>query len=190
MTEKTTKINEKRGGFIALERTTVYQNKYGVIVFEDKVIRPDGKEGIYGWIQLGSGVSVLPIDDENNVYLGRGFMYPINRDSIEVASGGIEPGEPPSDAARRELEEELGIKARELIHVGSYRPITGRINTTQYMYIAKGLDFGENTDHIEDMKLMRMPLEEAVRRVMNSEIDEGLTMVMILKANELFGRKN
>ncbi len=185
---KTIDFIERRGPWGVIERRKAYQNKFGLAVLEDKVLRPDGKEGIYGWVKIGDGVNILPMDDENNVYLAKGFMYPINKESIEVSSGGIDEGETPLKAAERELKEELGIKYKTLIDAGMLRPITGKIYTNQYLYIVRGLEFGEKTDYFEDLKLTKMPLTDAVNKVMSGEIDDWTTVVLILKANELLRR--
>ena len=190
MEDKIIPINEKNGRWFILERTIKYENKYGLKLYEDKVKRPDGKEGLYGWVEIGGGVNILPIDNNDNIYLGKDFMYPIGAESIEVASGGIESGETPLDAAKRELKEELGVTANEWIDMGIYRPITGRVRSIQYMYIVRGIDLGESKqDSTENIKLIKMPLEEAVKKVMNNEIQEGLTSTLILKAYVLFGKR-
>ncbi len=82
-------------------------------VFEDKVIQPDGKDGNYATIKFVSGVSVLPIDDDDFVYLTKQFRYSAGRETLEVVAGGIE-NENPLDAAKREVKEELDYSKSRL----------------------------------------------------------------------------
>src|SRR5690349_13182721 len=88
----------------------VYRNPF-IEVVEDGVIRPDGQPGVYGTVAMKPGVAVLPLDVDGRAYLTREFRYAVGRDSIEVAGGGIDAGESPQDAARREAREELGVEA-------------------------------------------------------------------------------
>src|SRR3954468_17998581 len=84
-----------------------------VELIEDQVKKPDGAHGVYAAVNLKPGVAVLPIDEHGNVYLTRQFRYALGRESVEVPSGTLEPGEEPLAAARREVREELGIVADE-----------------------------------------------------------------------------
>src|ERR671915_472766 len=94
-----------------------YANEF-IEVHEDQVIRPDGKTGSYSTVKLKPGLAVLPLDQENNVYLAKQFRYALGRESIEGIGGALEEGEDPVDAARRELREEAGIEAEEMISLG------------------------------------------------------------------------
>src|ERR687894_601878 len=87
----------------------VYRNPF-IEVVEDRVTRPDGQPGIYGTVAMRPGVAVLSVDEDGKAYLTRKFRYAIGRESIEVAGGGIDEGESPLDAARREAREELGVE--------------------------------------------------------------------------------
>lgn len=149
----------------------------------DQVIRPDGQPGTHSVVAIKPGVSVLACDAQFNVYLTEEFHYAIGRISLETVSGGIDEGETPADAARRELQEELGITAGELISLGSVDPFTSSLVSPTQLFLATELTFGsaspEGTERIECVKI---PLEEAVERVERSEITHAPSCVAILKA--------
>ena len=90
-------------------RHEVYRDPW-IEVDRDEVIRPDGAPGTHAVVRLKPGVSVLPVDDSGTVYLTEEFHYAVGRTTLEAVSGGIEADEDPLVAARRELEEELGIR--------------------------------------------------------------------------------
>ena len=77
-----------------------YKNPW-ISVREDQVIRPDGKDGIFGVVEMVAGASVLPLDDDGFVYLTKEFHYAIEQDSVEVVSGAIDEGETALEAAKR-----------------------------------------------------------------------------------------
>src|SRR3989338_7286805 len=110
-------------------------------VYEDQVIRPDGKPGTFSVVKLKQGVSVLPIDDDNNVYFAKEFQYAVGEHGLGVSSGAIENNEKPIDAAKRELAEELGIKADEWIDLGKIHPFTNSVDAPVYLFVAKKLRF-------------------------------------------------
>jgi ADP-ribose pyrophosphatase len=94
-----------------------YKNSW-ISVREDKVVRPDGKDGIFGVVEILEGVSVLPLDSDGYVYLTDEFHYAVEKNSIEVVSGAIDKNEKPLDAAKRELKEETGILAKKWTNLG------------------------------------------------------------------------
>lgn len=177
-------MNKKHGPWKIMSRNTRYKNEFGLSVYEDKVLRPDGKEGIFGWIKLGDGISVLPVDKDLNVYLGKEFQYGLGEECLEPSSGGIEKKENAQEAAKRELREELGIKAKQWIDLGYTNPISGRVNTKQYMFIAYDLEFEkQDLENGEIIKKIKIPLEDAVKLVMNNEIKDTQSSLLILLAH-------
>lgn len=174
---------KKNGQFIIIKSVQKYKNPW-MEVTEDRVIRPDGKPGTFGVVTMIGGVSVLPLDEDGYVYMTEEFHYAIGIEDIETASGGIDGNEEPVEAAKRELKEELGIEAEEWIDLGLVNPFTTVIKSTQKMYLARKLKFGkDHQEETEDIKLIKVKLEEAVKLVMDSVITHGPSCVLILKAN-------
>jgi len=173
-----------KGPWKITDRKQVYKNPWMTII-EDKVIQPDGKKGIYGTADIKAGAAVLPIDEERNVYLIDEFRYAIGKRTIKAAGGAIDGNEPPLAAAKRELQEELGLQAKEWIDLGHAEPITSMINSPQYMFLAKKLTNGKtNHDSTEVIKTIKMPLSEAIEKVMNGEIIDAVACILILKTKE------
>ena len=108
---------QKKGQFIVTERRQVYKNPW-IEVTEDTVKRPEGSMGIFGTIDMKDGVAILPIYADGSVLLAREYKYAQDAEMIEVIGGGIDAGESPEQAASRELAEEAGIHAGQLISIG------------------------------------------------------------------------
>lgn len=166
-----------------------YKNPW-IYVREDQVIRPDGKDGIFGVVEMVAGISVLPLDDDGFVYLTKEFHYAIGGDSTEVSGGAIDQGETSLAAAKRELKEELGIEADEWIDLGTVNPFTTVIKSPSTIYLARKLHFSEaNWEGTEKIETVKIKFEAALEMVMQSEITHGPSCVLILKAAEYL-RKN
>lgn len=174
-------MTKKKGSWTILESKTVYKNPW-IKVIEDKVIQPDNKEGIFAMVEMKSGVSVVPLDEKGNVYLTKEYHYAIAKETIEAISGGIDKGETKLVAAKRELQEEAGIIAAEWIDMGFVVPFTSVINSTNYMYMARNLQFVKRSlEGTEEIEIIKMPLQEAVQLVKESKIIHGATVILILK---------
>ena len=150
---------------------------------EDRVLLPQGSEALYEFVEIKHGASTLAIEENNDVWLVREWKYALGRPTIEVVSGGLEPGETPEDGARRELREEAGLVASHLIPLGHVDPFTTMLRCPNYLFIARGLTpVPHEREEAEVMELLKVPLPEAVRMVMAGEITHGTSSVLILKA--------
>ncbi|MFH1142548.1 MAG: NUDIX hydrolase [Candidatus Uhrbacteria bacterium] len=177
-------MNRQNGPWTIKESKEVYKNPW-MRVREDQVVRPDGKDGIHAVVEIIPGVSVLPIDDQGNVYLTEEFHYAVEDQSTEVISGGIDADEQPLDAAKRELKEETGIEAKEWIDLGLVNPFTTVVKSPAHLYLAKGLSFSEaEPEGTEQIKVLHVNLEEAVQMVLDSKITHGPSVALILKAKQ------
>lgn len=167
------------------KRTLKYTNPW-IKVYEDKVVRPDGKKGIHVFIDLKKGAAVLPIDEQGYVYLTKEFHYGIGEYTLEVMGGGIEDGETPLAAAQRELKEELGITAQKWTPLGPVDRFTTYMHCRTWLFLAKGLSFGpKNLEGSETTEIIKMKFDDALRMVMNCEIKNSISQISILKAARL-----
>ena len=148
----------------------------------DEVTRPDGQPGSYAIIAVKEGICVVAVDDHQTVHLTKEFHYAVGRVTIEGVSGGIEPGHSAAEMAHRELDEELGIQANELVSLGTLDPFTASVVSPTSLFLARGLSFGiakpEATELIEHVQL---PLDEAIKAVMEGVITHAPTCVILLK---------
>jgi 8-oxo-dGTP pyrophosphatase MutT (NUDIX family) len=176
-------VQRKHGPWTITETIEKYRDSF-IQVSQDQVIKPDGKPGTYGTVKMKSGVAILPLDQDGSVYLTSQFRYAVGRKSIEVACGAIDENETPEEAAKREIQEELGIEANELIDLGQVDLDTSIVQCPARLFLAKNLKFTDsNPEGTETIKPLKRPLSEAVKMVMSSEITHGPSCVLILKAS-------
>lgn len=175
---------KKNGPWTIKESVEKYKNQW-IRVREDKVIRPDGKDGIFGVVEMLPGVSILPLDEDGFVFLAEEFHYAIEKDSLEVISGGIDEKEKPLEAAKRELKEETGIQADEWIDLGEVNPFTTVVQSPATLYLARKLKFSDaKPEGTEQIRIKKVKFEEAVKMVAESKITHGPSCVLILKAEK------
>lgn len=176
----------KKGPYKILGSKIVYKNPW-ISVIEDIVIRPDGKEGIFGVVDYGSGVSVVALDETNQIYLIKEYYYAVERYALEIPSGGIDAGETPLEAAKKELLEEAGITAKTWIELGFTDPLTMILKSPAYLFLAKDLQIVQDPE--KEIEVTRVPFEEAYQMVMDSLITHAPSCVAILKAKSYLDRK-
>jgi ADP-ribose pyrophosphatase YjhB (NUDIX family) len=176
-------IMEQKNGPWTIQKThQKYQNSF-INVCEDQVVQPDGQPGMYATVKMKPGVAILPIDSDRNVYLIRQFRYALGKESIEVVCGAVEENEPWQEAAQREIEEEVGIKASELIDLGIVDLDTSIVRCPVQMFLAKQLALTEtHQEGTETIKTLHIPLNTAVKMVMDNVITHAPSCVLILKA--------
>ena len=88
----------------------VYRNHW-MRVREDKILRSNGEQGIYGVVEKHDAAIILPID-KGRVWLVEQFRYTIQERALELPQGGWEMEvENPEELARGELKEETGLEA-------------------------------------------------------------------------------
>ena len=172
----------KHGPWTIQETTQKYFDSF-IDVCEDQVLRPNGQPGTYATVTMKPAVAVLPIDRDNVVYLTRQFRYAIGKESVEVVCGNVDKNEPPLEAAKREVREEVGIEANELMELGVIDLDTSLIYCKLHLFVAKCLTFtSPQREETETIETVKMPFDEAVQMVMESAITHGPSCVLILKA--------
>jgi len=179
-------MNKKRGPFRFIHSREIYKNPW-IRIREDKVIRPGGRQGIFGVIEMKSGSSVLALTKDRHVYLIKEYKYGIGRYSTEVMSGAIEESESPLAAAKRELKEELGLEAAQWINLGVVDPFTTVVCSPNYLFLALKVKEGARSpDKGEILNIVKVPFKQTVDMVMQGKITHSASCVLILKAEKYF----
>lgn len=172
----------KIGGWQEKSRKEVYSNPW-ITVTHSEVVTPAGTDGIYGLVHFHNlAVGVVPIDDEGYTWLVRQSRYPLQEYTWEIPEGGSPEGEDPLETAKRELKEEVGLTATDwepLLNMHLSNSVT---NEEAIIYVARGISLGETElEDSEDITSVRIPLSEAIQKVMAGEITDSLSVAALLK---------
>lgn len=159
-------------------------------VFFDEARLPNGQIGTREWIKHPGACAVVPVFENGDVMLVRQFRYPAQQIFWEVPAGKIDSGEPHDKTAFRELEEETGLTAESFRYVGHFYPGIGYSDEVIHIYLAWGLKILEqNMDDDEFLLKERVPFKQAVEMVHNGEINDGKTVVCLLRAWDFWNNK-
>jgi 8-oxo-dGTP pyrophosphatase MutT (NUDIX family) len=159
----------------------VYDNPW-VSVREDAVVRPDGQPGIYGVVHFKNiAVGVLAVENEE-LYLVGQYRYMLERYSWEIPEGGCPAGEDPLEAAKRELEEETGLRACRWVRLGGAYLSNSVTDEFAVWYLAEELEHGEpRPDGTERLLVRRVGLKDALEMTISGEITDALSMLAIMQ---------
>lgn len=147
------------------------------------VVLENGEKSVREVVYHNGGVSVLPVDSEGNVYLVRQYRCAFDSEVLEIPAGKLEKGEDPLEAAVRELKEETGFTAKEIISLGEYWPTVGYCSEKIYLYLAKGLTAGDtHFDSDEFISCIKMPYSKLLEMCKDGRIPDGKTQLAALKA--------
>ncbi len=158
-------------------------------LFRDEILLPNGNKGVREVIRHPGAVCVIPVTEDGEVIFVNQFRYAFNKVTLEVPAGKLEKGEDPLEAAMRELSEETGLSARNVVYLGELYTTPALIDEVIHMYLATDLVEGEqHLDEDEFINTLTMPLSEAVEKVMNGEIKDAKTQTILLKAEKYLSK--
>lgn len=159
-----------------LDSSLIYDGKI-IRLEKDTVLCPNGKKANREVVRHNGGAAILCVTKDNKVLLERQFRYPYDEIIYEIPAGKLEKGEDPYKAALRELEEETGNKASELIHLTDIYPTCGYSSEIIYLYLAKDFVKTEtNFDEDEVIESEFIPLDEVKAMIKDGRIKDAKTI--------------
>ena len=168
-----------------LESRRIFEGKI-VTLLVDQAQLPDGKQASREVVLHPGGVAVLPLDGEGNVTLVQQYRYPFHQVILELPAGKLDAGEAHETAARRELSEEPGLEAEELIYLGCLLASPGFCNERLHLYLARGLSRADShPDDDEFLNVVTMPFDRLLEQVMDGTIEDAKTVAGVLKTKVL-----
>ncbi len=152
----------------------------------DKVELENGDTAQREIVHHRGGACIAALTDQEELYLVRQYRYALGQELWELPAGKLEEGEDPFEAAKRELEEECGLKADHYQDLHPFYPTVGYCSEVIYTWLARGLHpVPMHLDEDEFLTPTKMPLEQVFQMVMEGQIRDGKTVAAVLKLKAL-----
>jgi ADP-ribose pyrophosphatase len=173
----------RNGGWQTLGSDYLYKSPWCSFRLDD-VELPDGARIEYGVLESGGFAAVVPVTRGGDVVLVRQWRQPLDAFTLELPSGGVDAGEEPESAARRELFEETGYRAEKLEHLTTVHTSTGRSTEVCHLFWCEAVrdERGPRPEPTEFIRVVEVTFEEALRMASEGGITDAATMLGLLLA--------
>ncbi len=155
-------------------------------VFTDTLIEPGGHRNTRDVIRHNGSVVILAVDESKNpadpdVVLERQYRHAAGQFLIELPAGSRDAGEPPLAAAKRELIEETGFRARRWSRLVRYYASPGFLGEHMQVFLAEDIHAGQaHPEPDEKITLRHIPLSELLTLIHAGKIQDGKTILSVL----------
>lgn len=144
----------------------------------DRYILADNSQGDYYYCETPGAVMVIPVLDDGRLILVRQFRYLVDKHSIEFACGSMLANEISFETAKRELLEETGFRAGELMKIGEFEPVNGYCKDKTCVYV--GVELQQLTsptqNNNEVLEVLFRRIDEFEQMIRSGEIWDGQSL--------------
>jgi ADP-ribose pyrophosphatase len=153
-------------------------------VYEGEVCFPNGRKSRQSWIDHKPCIAVVPVTDAGKLILIRQYRHATRQVITEIPAGAIDKGEASAEAcAQRELAEEIGFQAKQLVKLFEGYLIPGYGNEYMYFFLARGLfPLHLPPDDDEFIKTLTVSFNEAEAMISSNRIVDVKTALGICLA--------
>jgi ADP-ribose pyrophosphatase len=152
-------------------------------VRQDQVRMPDGKLVRFDVVAHHGAVTILPVDDEGQVWFVSQYRHPAKTILLELPAGVMEEGEAPEVSALREIREEIGMAAGELRSIGTFFLAPGYSTEFMHVYLATHLTVAPlKGDEDEFISIEKIPIREVIQMVAAGRIQDAKTLAALFLA--------
>jgi len=147
----------------------------------DTVEKSSGLKTTREVVEHSDCITVVALDEEDNVLLVRQFRHAVGKFLLEIPAGGIDPGEEPIDSVRRELQEETGFFPRQIERLGGFYSVPGY--GTEYLHCFLATDLVPSrlvAEDTEDIELVRVSRDEIPGLIASGEICDAKSIAALL----------
>ena len=129
-------------------------------------------------IESRDWINVIPLAADHRVVMIRQYRHGSRKVTLEIPGGLVDPGDTPEKAAARELMEETGYEAEELVKIGVVNPNPALFNNRCYTFIAQNAQKirAPIPDQTEDIDVALIPISDIPELIQNGEIDHALVI--------------
>jgi ADP-ribose pyrophosphatase len=133
----------------------------------DTVFNASGEETTREIVEHAECVAVIPVDANGDILLVKQYRKAIEKELLEIPAGGIDPGEDPPTAVKRELQEEIGHLPGKVERLGGFYSSPGFCTEYLYLYLATDLKpsqlYAEDTAGIQTVRIQPDQIYHLIR---------------------------
>lgn len=171
-----------------LSEETAYRGKILDVRSLD-VELPNGRRSKRDVVRHPGASAVVALTETGKIVLVRQYRTALDRVTVEIPAGKLDPGEDPLDCARRELCEETGFTPGRIRYLTSIASSCGFSDEIIHIYLATQLEFeGASPDDDEFVNVDLVPLTELVDAVLDGKIEDAKTVVGALACDAIAHR--
>ncbi len=155
-----------------------FKSKYFKI--EKVTIERKGKTFTEDILSRTPTVIILPVNEKDEIYLVSQYRDSMQERLLEVVAGHMEKGESPLEAAKKELKEETGLSAKTWKQLSTLY-VSANMNAVAHIFYATDLTEGkQDLDEDEDIKIIKIPFQKALKKIDNGEIRVSSNIASLL----------
>jgi ADP-ribose pyrophosphatase len=153
-------------------------------VWEEEILLPSGKNIKQSWIDHKPTVAIVAVNDKNELLLIKQYRLAVKKHLLEIPAGSLDNGhESPAACAQRELAEETGFKAQNLVKLYEGYLLPGYCSEYMYFFLAQDLVFEPLLpDEDEFIEVLPTKFTDAEKLLKNGEITDAKTALGIIMA--------
>lgn len=149
--------------------------------YHDTMQIPNGNIAVWDFIEHKGAAAVVPVREDGKLLLVRQYRNALERYTIEIPAGGLNPGEPTDKAALRELEEETGYHCEKAEFLLSIRTTIAFCNEKIDIYVARELVLGQqHLDEDEYINVEAYSVEELLDMIYQGKLQDAKTVCAVL----------
>jgi len=166
-----------------------YRGKSFSFVVED-ITLPNGASTKMAIVRHPGSTGIVPLLEDGTIVLTYQYRHAVGKYLLEIPAGTMEPDESPLNCAKRELEEEIGLVAKEFIKLSEIHILPAYSDEKIHVYLARDFTTStQNLDHDEIIDVVKYPFEEVVRMIDEGLITDALTILAIQQASMYIRKK-
>jgi len=161
-----------------LESEQIFKGKV-FSVERDRVKMPNGRAVTIDIVRHSQSVVLVPVPEPGKLTLVRQYRYAVNAFLWELPAGGVDDGETPEEAARRECHEEIGLVPSTIVRLGAMYPTPGYCDEEMFFFRLSGLEKTDEkaaVDEDEDIEVQTFDLRDVREMVRRGEIRDMKTL--------------
>lgn len=163
-----------------IKRTPVHKGHI-IDVYTDTMELPSGKTADWDFIGHKGAAAIVPVSEDGKVIMVRQYRNAVEKYTLEIPAGGLNPGEDMKTCAGRELEEETGFRSEQIEHLLDLYTTVAFCNEKIGIYYTENLILSkQNPDEDEFVSVESYTVEELVDFIFTGKIEDAKTIAAIL----------